>query len=571
MSTSVSEALLREAVVESASDPSYFCRFFLRRWFKAPLGWAQLGLLAILTRKVSFLDKYPETHSLLIEWFRYQDPSDPAGTRTLPIFSHDSEGRLCMTLAPNTNIVWPRGFSKTTICNAANLYNILTDPEYFGVYISNTLTHAQTQLGNIRHELEENQLIRAAYGNLVPDRSDSERWTAGELQMLNGAILIARGRGSQIRGILFRSRRPKFILLDDVEDEESVSTPEQRKKTSSWFYGGVAPAGNEMDGAEEEDDFQILNLATLLDADALSVQLSKDIEFNTIRLGARLKPGLMLWEYKMREETYLRKRARYQRVGKLAEFCREYDSTIRIGEDALFQHHNVTLYLPIERSLLLDVAIAMDPAISDKPRSSHATIAVVGRGRLRDGAASGLLWVLEAWGGQGKSPRELINKFFDLYILWASEHYNLKAGIEAQGYQAALIHLMREEMARRGRFFNIEPIIQNQDKTQRIKGILQPRYANGYIRHARPFPELEAQLEDFPGGKMDYPDAVAMAMKLIGETAMVAAEGDDLPSIFGNEYPPLDPPPESPYAGGNGNFIFGSLPNPFAGRYGPGS
>lgn len=568
MSAAINESLLREAVIESAADPSYFCRFFLRKWFKSEMPWFHLGMLALITRKVGFLDKYPEHHAMLMEYFQYLDSSDPTGNRTLPIFSLDGGGQMLMTLAPNNNFIIPRGFSKTTICNAGNLYNVLTDGSFFGAYVSNTLTHAQTQLGNIRFELEGNQLIRAAYGNIVPDRSDSERWTAGELQMLNGAILIARGRGSQIRGVLFRARRPNLILLDDVEDEESVSTDEQREKTRSWFYGGVAPAGNEMDGAEPEDqeELQIINLATLLDGDALAVTLSKDIEFNTVRFGARLRPGLMLWEYKMREATYERKRARYARLGRLAEFSREFDSTVRLTKDALFEHKNVTLYQPVVKSQLLDAAIAMDPAISDKPRSSHATIGLVGRG------PSGLLWVLDCWGGVGKTPRELVDKYFELYDKWSFEGYNLKAGIESQGYQAALLHLMREEMARKGRFFVIEGIVQRQDKKERINGILQPRYANGYMRHVRPFPELETQLQDFPNGKMDYPDVIAMALKLIGETAFSAAAGDDLEKLFGNEYPPLDERPVSPYADPNGNFIFGSLPNPFSeGRYGPGS
>lgn len=556
--SAATKELLRESVLESASDPAYFCRFFLRHWFPSEMPWFHLGMLALITRKVSFLDKYPEHHEMLLEYFKYVDPTDPRAEHLLPVFSLDGQGRMCMQLAPNNNFIIPRGFSKTTICNAANLYNVVTDPLFFGAYVSNTTSHAQTQLGNIRHELENNANLRAAYGDIVPDRSDSEKWTAGELQTTTGAILIARGRGSQIRGVNFRARRPNVILCDDVEDEESVSTDEQREKTRKWFYGGVAPAGNEMDGANEEtgqESLQIINLGTLLDSDALAMTLAKDIEFNTIRFGAQLRSGVMLWPYKMREETYARKRSRYQRLGRLDEFSREYDSSIRVSEDALFTHHNVTLYEPVLRANLLDVAIAMDPAISKREKADEAAISVTGRG------PNGKLYVLECWGKRGATPRELIDKFFALHILWSPD----KHGIEANGYQAALVFLMREEMARRRLFFNIEAITQNEDKDQRIKGILQARYANGYVRHRKPFPELEIQLEDFPNGKKDRADATAMAFKLMGETAFVAAAGDDLASMFDDEYPPLDeclPPLYS------GQYIFNTRPDPLRGRYG---
>jgi len=149
------DQLIKQAVIESAEDPAYFCRFFLRSWFPSPLGWFQLGLLALLTRKVTFLDKpeYHWAHPFLFRYFTYlADPNDPNSTE-LKVFQYDTEGRMMMIAGANNAVIIPRGFSKTTLNNAANLYELLTDLTTFSVYISESADHAERQLGNIKRQL----------------------------------------------------------------------------------------------------------------------------------------------------------------------------------------------------------------------------------------------------------------------------------------------------------------------------------------------------------------------------------------------------------------------------------
>jgi hypothetical protein len=560
---SAADKLLEQAVIESAEDPSYFNRFFLRHWFPGPIPPVHLGMISLFTRKVAFLDKYPEAHPFLFKWFKYMaDPLDPASVE-LPVFQYDSNGEIQMVAGPNNAIIMPRGFSKTTIYNAGNLYELLTDPTTFSVYVSESADHAERQLGNIKRQLEDNDLLRRAYGNVVPKRSESEKWGADEIQLKTGAVMLARGRGSQIRGLNFDARRPNRIVLDDVEDKESVATAAQRKKVSDWFYGDVVPAGNEMEKDAELDvdvaqqqDLQITVLGTLLHSEALLITLQKDPTFNHIRFGAKLDDGTMLWPEKMSSETYDKKKDRYRRTGKLAEFAREFDSTIRMDSEALFQQSNIELYFPTPLSALVQRAQACDPAISEQPDADSATIIVGGR------REDGLLWMLDEWGGQGKSPREIVDQLFKWHI-----DFKLHiTGIESNAYQKALIFLMKEEMARRRLFFNVQPIVQGRsvNKYNRINGILQPRYANAYIRHAKPLPKLEAQLLDFPNGKVDFADAAAMMLALLGETQFLAApEG----SMGEDEYEPLPPALPALYDP-NSSFVIPAAPAFKGGRYG---
>lgn len=531
------DTILKGAIERAAWDPAYFCRFFLSKWFSRKMPPFHLGILALMTRKVEFLNHYEYAHEFLLTEFKYAaDPNDLTSVE-LPVFQMGAKGKIIMVAGEHNNIIVPRGFSKTTLMNAANLYDVVTDGSVFVVYISKSSTHAEMQLNNIRIQLEGNQLLRQAYGDVVPTRADVEKWQSDMLQLRNGAILVARGRGGQVRGLNFDARRPNRIVLDDVEDDATAKSPTVRVATKDWFYSAVEKAGTDMEEEEGEemvqDDLRITNLGTLLGAECLMITLSKDPKYNTVRFGAKLHPldvksTAMLWPGKMGHEKYLREKARHQRIGQSAEFSKEIDSSIRVSDDAIFP--SIFIYLPTPRSDLIHVAQVMDPAISEKVDADHATIVVAGRK-----ATTGEIWALDEWGGVGKTPRDKIDNFFLMHEKWQTTHN----GIEAVAYQKALIFLMKEEMAKRRYYFPITPIYQGKDtpKEMRITGMLSPRYANGIIRHLRPLAGLEGNLSDWPNGKKDYADAFAMTLTLLGETQMLVIPEDEREA---GEYAPLE-------------------------------
>jgi hypothetical protein len=530
---------LREAVERSARDPAFFLRYFLRHWFPSELPPFHLGILALITRKVEWLNDpiYQDAWPFLLTEFKYAaDPNDSTST-PLPVFRENSDGKIVMVSGDHNNIIVPRGFSKTTLTNGANIYDVITDGGTFCVYISKSADHAEMQLQNIKIELETNQLLRAAYGDLVPTRADVEKWQADQLQLKNGAILVARGKGGQVRGLNYRARRPNKIILDDVEDDGLVASTAERLKTENWFYSAVEKAGVEMEGAKHEDwaqqPLQIINLGTLLGSQCLMMTLSHDPKFNTVRFGAKLhldKPDdkQMLWAYKMPYEKYQKERSRHARIGKLSQFTRELDSSIRVSDDTLFPSRFI--YEPVSREQLAVVSIFCDPAISDQPDRDHTAIVVAGR-RATDGA----LWILDEWGGVGKTPSETIEAYFTLHRKWACT----LAGFEAQAFQKVLRFLLREEMARRRHWFVVQEVVRGNKVTKddRVVGMLSPRYLTGFLRHLRPFEGVESNIADWPNGKKDYADAAASALTLLGESGgMVIPEMER----EAGEYAPLE-------------------------------
>lgn len=520
----------RMAIVQHAyENPVYFCKFFLPRIFPGEIPWVHWGILAILTRRVAFLKDCPNLEKLLTE-FTYQVDPGNEHSEELPIFTQDSDGEIHMAVNRYTEIMLPRGFSKTMLGGVAvPLYSILYSSVRFVVYLSETATHAETQLQNVQRELESNELILEFFGNLKPERQDSERWTASYFETTTGVKAAARGRGGQVRGLNVGGNRPDLIILDDVEDIDSVRTEEQRKKVRNWLYSDVIPAL-----AELNPNAAIVALGTLLHSESLLMTLRNDPDWTCIRFGALDSKEQPLWPEMMGLEKLHNKKLSFTRAGELNAFYMEYHNQIRNEANAKFKQSFI-IYQPASSNLMK--AIAMDPAISEERRADFAAIGVVGI------EETGIITVCECWMAKGQTPRQLIDKFFELYLLWMPD----KAGIESIAYQKALIHLMREEMFRPDKqgkarpHFEVQPITHSNQRSKqvRVEGILQPRYANGYMRHARPFPQLETQLLDWPNGKLDGPDVIAMAVSLLDPYAAMAGV-IGLGQLDDNSYEELD-------------------------------
>ena len=60
----------------------------------------------------------------------------------------------------------------------------------------------------------------------------------------------------------------------------------------------------------------------------------------------------------------------------------------------------------------------------------------------------------------------------------------------------------------------------------RVEGVLAPRYRAGYITHQRFFKEIVDEAIDWPNGKKDHLDAVAMAINLLNPGTTLPAPSD---------------------------------------------
>lgn len=504
---------------ECYADPALFCRFFLPHMFSSPLPWVHRGLLAVLTRRTDFLQNYPDLDKITSNFVFERDGAVHS------IFAM-YEGRLVLVLGKYTLIMLPRGFAKTTIAgNAVPLYDIGYQNFEFGTYVSEANPHAELQLSNIKNEIEGNLRFRYVFGALRPDRTSGLPWASGEFETTTGTYFVSKGRGSQIRGLLHKGKRPQKVICDDLEDKEAVSTELQRTKTRQWAYGDLLPALGELDPSST-----ITVLGTLLGAECLLKTFAADPQWTVIRFGAYDRQGELLWPENLSEEKLQIKKKSFALAGELHTFYLEYHNEERSPETQLFKPEYFVRGVPGENDGALHTAIYMDPAISEADRADEAAIYVAGMA-----GKSGRIFVLDEFHARGASPRVLIDEFFRLHKRWKC----VQAGIEGVAYQAALVHLCREEMFRKKHYFEVESVkhTNKQSKERRIKGILHPRYASGYIVHTRVYPELETQLLDFGTARHDdHPDALAGCVSLLDPYAAAAAGDKDLGE---DEYEPL--------------------------------
>lgn len=517
---------------EGFKNPIFFLKMFLADWFPGRVPWVHRGIAAIYSRQCAFLQEFDEeyTQADLGKIVRHFVWTDKKTQETTPLFRFNAAGKLVMEVGLHTLIMLPRGFSKTTLLMGLETWAVCYQETDFDLLVSATQGHADGFLAAVAGQIETNVLIKDCFGSLKPAQRGGVKWSAsgGEINTITGVSLRSKGAGAQIRGQNINGKRPKRIVIDDLEDRETVSTEDQRAKLKQWYFTDLKYALPRL-----VKDASMLVLGTLLHREALTTVLMADPLYNVVVFGALDPDGDPLWEEAMSLEEVEAERAAMAGVGLLSQFYLELFNEIRGNtQDSIREEHiRVEARNPSEAVLL---AIALDPAISKKTKADFASIAVVGM------MPGGTIHLFDIWMKKGASPRELVNEYFALRIKWGLSASS-KHGVESNAYQAALVHLLQEEMFRKSaesgaaQYFEVIPITHNTDKILRIKGVLHPRYISGYITHQMAFGEYLTQLLDFPNGKLDGPDSVAMAITLLDGAAAIAG-GD---TVGEDSYEPL--------------------------------
>lgn len=532
----ISEADKASIKLGTCADPVEFCRFFLTHLFPEEMPWVHRAILAILTKKSQFLLKYGNLPEI-VENFTYLDKNQEKcfifhvfvngvlwGTEDLKRpFPPGAVVDIKMNVGRFTLIMMPRGFSKTTLAGiAVPLYNILFEIVEMTAYVSEAGPHAKMQLDNVRRELSGNEKITAIFGVMKPKLSDDEKWSSDFFETKTGMSMAARGRGAQIRGLNHMGQRPKLIICDDLEDRESVETDVQRVKVRTWAYGDLMPAIDE----RENSGASIVALGTMLHKQSLLSVWMDDPEWTVVKMKAHDSFGNLLWPLVMDEKKYQAKKVSYAQAGLLHTFYMEYDNTYRSPETAVFKEEFFH-YRQIEDPVV--TAIYIDPAISDAIDADSTCIVVASM------TGKGQIHIRAVWMKRGAGVREQIDTYFRMAQLWKC-HLATGHGVEVNAYQKALVHLLQEEMHRQSYYFEVVKFTHTQKKDMRIRGILAPRFAGGYIDFDQKFVELETQLLDYPSGKVDGPDALAGVIALLDPQAGLASSEDP----FKDEYEPLE-------------------------------
>ncbi|MDZ7822992.1 MAG: hypothetical protein U5K75_02400 [Ahrensia sp.] len=97
-------------------------------------------------------------------------------------------------------------------------------------------TQAALLIEAIKSELTSNPRLSFDF----PDVAGQGRiWREGEIVTRNNIRIEGVGAGMKIRGRRHGPFRPGLIFLDDLENDDNVKSPEQRKKLEDWLDKAV--------------------------------------------------------------------------------------------------------------------------------------------------------------------------------------------------------------------------------------------------------------------------------------------------------------------------------------------
>lgn len=383
-----------------------------------------------------------------------------------------------------------RGAGKSTIAEEGMAIDACYQRFRNGIIIGESFTRAAERLNAIKHELDFNEYLRDLFGDL-----HGPTWNEDKVELANGMVLQAFGRGQSLRGVKHNDIRPDFVLIDDLEDEESVNSPDQRDKTQRWLMRTLLPAL--APGAK------VRMLANMLDPDCLAVRLRKTGVWTV-----REYPWEYIGEDGDRKATWPARfslkhidsvRAEYESAGMLNEYQQEYmvqatDPSTRVFTTAMIKVE------PTVRRWEPTWAF-YDPARTVKASSAHTGKVVFS-------------WVgnrLIVWEGDGQlwMPDQMIADMFETWSTYAP----IAIGVERDGLEEFVLQPLRAEQTRRQEILPIKPYKAPAGKLQFIRS-LQPFFSSGEVIFSRDLPVLKQQLLSFPTGRIDVPNALAYALRM---------------------------------------------------------
>jgi hypothetical protein len=384
-----------------------------------------------------------------------------------------------------------RGCAKSTRAEEALVIKAAWQRFRNAIIICENQTRAIEHLSAIKYELDFNENLRDLFGDL-----HGPTWNEDKIEMSNGRVIQAFGRGQSLRGTKEKDIRPDFCLIDDLEDEESVSEPHHRDKTQRYVMKTVIPAL--APGA------RVVILGNMLDPDCLIVRLRKTgrwmvKEYPWEHIDPETGERRATWPSRFPLEFIDETKAEFEQLGMLNEYQQEYmvqaaDPSTRVFTSAMIKVE------PTVRRWEPTYAF-YDPARTVKASSAHTGKVVFS-------------WVgprLIVWEGDGQlwMPDKIIDDMFATSSIYAP----IEIGVERDGLEEFLLQPLRAEQTKRQDILPIKPMKAPVGKLAFIRS-LQPFFSAGEVIFAKDLPVLKQQLLSFPTGRIDVPNALAYALRM---------------------------------------------------------
>jgi predicted phage terminase large subunit-like protein len=429
----------------------------------------------------------------------------------------------------------PRGNAKSTIKSMAlPIYAAVYKKKHYILIVSDTAGQANDFLAAIRSEFEDNERLRNDFGDLT-----GSVWTNSDIILDGDEVRIqALGAGKKIRGRRFHQWRPDLIICDDLENDENVESPDQRKKMKSWHSKALSKAGDERT--------DIFIIGTIIHYDSLLAGILKNPMYKSKKYQAVIKwSDSNLWDEWERIITNLTNPNRFVEA---EDYFNQNKDVMLNGTQVLWPDKESYYELMIQRLADGPAAFSSEKQnepLSDEDRRFHPDwiqyyddAEIVGKDLYivasvdpsmgkAGGDYSGIvtlgmdtnsqIYVLEA-DIEKRHPDVIIDDVLNKQTKYAYE----KVGVEDNQFQEFFKDSMNKRAAELAIQINIVGVRAVSDKILRIES-LQPDIKNGRIKFRRDQQRLIEQLVNFPSADHDDgPDALEIGVKLLGKRSAFA-------------------------------------------------
>ena len=407
-------------------------------------------------------------------------------------------------------IASPRESSKSTLIAFNKVaHSICFKKKRFILIVSNTYKKACGSLDSVKKEFKDNDKIKKVFKVEVSKDAEGDSVFKHKDGFETRILCKGAEQIGAVRGEKFGAYRPDLIIVDDVEDDEMVKSPERRQSLRELYDEALVPAG-------EKGRVEIIVIGTVLHDDSLLARLVsqqyypeyKKMVFKALRT---TKDGslISLWKEKWSVQDLQKLEKEKPLV-----FAKEYQNDPVSGSVQRF-HMDDFRYWKIDnlQYVLFDkdgtivakgklseckAAIACDLAWEERKENDYAVIMPAFLTPQSDILVENYIWK------QGMRPNEIEEILFSmedrLHKLTESQVF---IGFEKAMLEKVTKWLLGQAMRQRNHYLLLKDLVWDSDKITRIETRLQPRYAQKTIYHKQGMGELEHQLLRFPSATHD--------------------------------------------------------------------
>lgn len=401
--------------------------------------------------------------------------------------------------------MWHRGAAKSThLTIFIPLWLMIQQTRQINVMVlvGKSEDNAQTLLSDIQAELQYNRRYIADYG----EQHNAGSWETGEFVTRSGVAFFARGRGQSPRGLRYRSNRPDYIVIDDLDDDELCENPSRVARLTSWVKEALFGA---LDGGRG----RFIMVGNLISKNSVLANVAKTPGVHTTRVNIYDAHGNVSWADKWTKEE-VRSLEEFQGY---RSFQREYMNN-PITEGAVFRHEWIRWGKCPALGRFESFVLYIDPSFKGSTKNDYKAAKLWGR-------CGNTLWHLRAFVRQC-SVTELVRWCYDLYEWSRSASIAISWRMEANFLQDFILDEFTREGETRG--YQL-PIMGDKrkkpDKFQRVEAI-SPLWERGFVMYdesQKGDPDMMCGIEQTLAfekgmrGHDDAPDADEGALYLLNQ------------------------------------------------------